>query len=73
MKAKGETALSKKQYTKQLFLFKDIRGKKVEANFEVWLFPSHHSGCRGEVSGLRQSSLRLCPGPLSPPVAPSTF
>jgi len=28
MKKEEETALNKKQYTKQLFLFKDICGKK---------------------------------------------
>jgi hypothetical protein len=34
MNKEEETALNKKQYTKQLLLFKDICGKKVEADFE---------------------------------------
>jgi len=34
MNREEETALNKKQYTKQLLLFKDICGKKIEADFE---------------------------------------
>jgi hypothetical protein len=31
---KGETAMNKSQYTKQMLLFKDISGKEVQADFE---------------------------------------